>query len=83
MSDMVYQVHVSAETLHTMRRRLHEYQDEFAKRFGVTRRTVIRWEQRGTHFAWWQDKAKAWRKLAKKFPDILKPAERRELYSSR
>ena len=80
MSDTVYQVKVSALTIRKIRARVYEYQREFAKRFGVTRRTIIRWEEHGTTFAWWEDKAKAWRELAKQYSDALLPAERAELH---
>ena len=68
---------ISGATVLKVRQGCNEYQREFAKRFGVTKRTVIRWEQDGCEFRRWDDgKSKPWRALRKKHPKLFTKAER-------
>lgn len=45
---------VNGEEMRRVRDALGESQTVFGLRFGVTRRTVIRWEQAGTVFSEWR-----------------------------
>lgn len=68
---------ISAETVRKVRAKCMEYQRVFAKRFNVSKRTVIRWEKNGTEFHRWNDSsAKPWRALRKKYPKLFTKAER-------
>lgn len=68
---------ISAATVRNLRWQLDEYQHEFAKRFGITKRTVIRWEKSGAQFRRWdQPKDAPWKVLAKRYPRLFTSAER-------
>ena len=43
----------TSEEIRRVRQALGEDQPAFGARFGVTRRTVIRWEKAGHIFRWW------------------------------
>lgn len=45
--------HVQGSEVRRVRERLGEHQAQFGQRFGVTRRTIIRWEKGGTVFTSW------------------------------
>lgn len=49
---------VSAQDIRRLRRRLKLTQAEFAARYHVCRRTVVRWEQKGVEFHQWIDSGK-------------------------
>ncbi len=68
---------ISADTIAKVRRACHEYQRDFAQRFGVTKRTIIRCEQNGCEFRSWDDaKSKPWKALREKHPKLFTKAER-------
>ncbi len=57
---------VDGSTVRRVREALGEHQAKFGRRFGVHRRTIIRWEKSGTSFAEWG----AWKR-----PDGKTPAD--------
>lgn len=68
---------ISAATVCKVRGKCNEYQREFAKRFNVSKRTVIRWEQSGAQFRWWDKPHTApWQVLVRRYPKLFTKAER-------
>lgn len=68
---------ISGDTVRKIRRKCGEYQRQFAQRFGVSKRTIIRWEQDGCEFRYWEvGRAKVWKALRKKHPSLFSKAER-------
>ena len=71
---------ISAETVRKMRAKCKEYQRVFAKRFDVSKRTIIRWEKDGAEFHRWDERrAKPWKKLLKKYPRQFTKTERESI----
>ncbi|MCH8059346.1 MAG: hypothetical protein IIA11_02695 [Proteobacteria bacterium] len=68
---------ISADTVIKVRLKCNEYQREFAERFGVTKRTVIRWEKSGAQFRRWDQRPWGpWRVLVRHYPRLFTKAER-------
>ena len=67
---------ISGDTIRALRHRCREYQRDFCKRFGVSRRTIIRWEENGVEVKWWEKrKADAWKALVAAHPNAFTKAE--------